>query len=90
MPYVKAKLDNIYSRLQEVDDATPLQWWSGCGLRHAAAVLFFRIYPYACSLWEVVQSDSGLPLTWATHPLTSGVDKINRRNYEVITRQGPV
>lgn len=57
MPYLKVKLDHVYLKLQEIDDATPLRLWHGCGLKHAAAVLFFRVYPYLCCLWEV----SGTP-----------------------------
>ena len=55
MPYFKVKLDHVYYKLQEIDDAMPLQWWSGCGLKHTAAVIFFRLYPYLCSLWEVTE-----------------------------------
>lgn len=53
VPYIKVKLDRVYSKLQEIDDATPLTWWRGCGLRQVAAVMFFRVYPYLKAGFEV-------------------------------------
>ena len=59
MPYLKVKLDHAYLKLQEIDDTTPLTWWRGCGTRRTAAVVFFRVYPYVSSLWEVKREGIG-------------------------------
>lgn len=53
VPYLKTKLDQVFLRLQAIDDATPLGWWRGAGAGRLVAVLFFRTHPYFKCIWEV-------------------------------------
>ncbi len=51
VPYLKVKLDRLFSRLQEEDDQLSIGWWSG-SLKYT----YFSLYPYLSALWQVLSS----------------------------------
>ncbi|XP_064405987.1 putative peroxisome assembly protein 12 [Halichondria panicea] len=50
VPYLKVKLDRLFSVLQEEDDQLSIGWWSG-SLKYS----YFSLYPYLSALWQSVQ-----------------------------------
>ena len=49
VPYLKVKLDRLFSVLQEEDDQLSIGWWSG-SLKYS----YFSLYPYLSALWQVL------------------------------------
>ena len=48
--YLKVKLDILFLRIQEEDDAVPIR---GDNRKQLAKLVFYKIYPYIAALWTV-------------------------------------
>ena len=60
VPYLKVKLERLYSRLTSENDAVQIRWCRGQGAKLLMKYLIFKLIPYFQFLWTVSRPTNSL------------------------------